>query len=128
MSDNMKTDVEILKKDVAVISKLVDKFDATIDKLQQVASDLSRVVVIQEQKMIQQDKINDETNRILERQDKEHGEELKELKKRFDDFEDNIIAQISGLEKWRYMIMAFVSVFVFIIGTFSNYIVKALFG
>jgi septin family protein len=135
----MKTDVELLKREVGMISKLMDKFDATIDKLQQVANDLSRVVLIQEQKMMQQDKINDEVGRILERQDKEHTEELKELSKKFDAFEDSICKEIrqvkddldekiKSLEAWRYMIMAVISIGVFLVSTFFSSIVKYFWG
>jgi prefoldin subunit 5 len=124
----IKTEVELLKQEVGMISKIMAKFDTTIDKLQQVANDLSRVVLIQEQKMIQQDKINDETGRILERQDKEHTEELKELKKKFDEFEDKIIDKLNGLESWRYMIMTIISIVTFFVATFASTFIKWLFG
>lgn len=126
--NEIKTDVELLKREVGMISKVMEKFDVTIDKLQQVANDLSRVVLIQEQKMLAQDRINDETGRVLERQDKEHTEELKELRKKLDAFEDTIVAQINGLEKWRYMVMGVISFVVFIVSTVGSYVVKALFN
>jgi hypothetical protein len=103
--DNYRTDIELMKKDIGLISKLVDKIDFTIDKLQQVATDISRIVAIQEQKIMSQEKVNDEIDRLLERQAQVHAVEVKDLHSKI----DGVIEKINSLEKWRYAAMAIIS-------------------
>lgn len=113
---NQKIEIELLKKDVSMISKLCEKMDITIDKLQQVASDISRIVSLQEQKMMVQEKINDEVEKALDRQQKDHVKEIKELNDKIDRTENTILDElqkvredlskkIGVIEAWRYTVM-----------------------
>lgn len=133
MTDDLRTEVMLLKKDIGVVSKLVEKFDTTTEKLQQVAGDLSKIVAIQEQKMFVQDKINTEVDKILDRQQQDHNTEMKNLYKRIDEVEKKVDAsqkailaelasvkedlntKIKSLEAWRYMVMGIISFAVFVV-------------
>jgi polyhydroxyalkanoate synthesis regulator phasin len=114
--DNYRTDIELMKRDIGLISKLVEKIDVTIDKLQQVATDIGRIVALQEQKIMSQEKVNDEVDRLLERQALAHATEVKELHGKI----DGVIEKINSLEKWRYAAMAIISCVVFVVGNISG--------
>jgi len=62
----IKVDIELLKKDVITMSALLEKFDTTIDKMQEIASSLSRMVVLQEQRLENQEKTTAEMQSVLE--------------------------------------------------------------
>ena len=74
-----KLDIALLKKDIGNITRLCEKMDTTIDKMQDVASNLSRVVYIQEQKLTSQEAINKEVDSKLENLQKEHNKDIEEL-------------------------------------------------
>lgn len=127
MADEFKTELELMKKDIGMISKLVEKFDKTINKLQQVATDIQRIVAIQDQKMLIQEKINAEVDKALERQEREHSEEIKALTAKLNENHNTILKElqtvktdITALEKWRYAAMAIISVITFVISTFAK--------
>ena len=132
-----RTEIELLKRDVSAISKLCEKMDMTIDKLQVVASDMSRIVSLQEQKMNLQDKINDEVEKALENNQKMHYDDIKEINNRIgsvkeeltqkiDRVESTILEQlekqtdeiskkINTIDTWRYMVMGGIAIAVFIL-------------
>jgi uncharacterized phage infection (PIP) family protein YhgE len=76
---NQRLEIELVKKDVSNITKLCEKFDTTIDKMQDVATNLSRIVFLQEQKITQQDSINKEVDSKLEELKKDHNKDIEEL-------------------------------------------------
>lgn len=114
--NSQRTEIELLKRDVGAISKLCEKMDITIDKLQQVASDISRIVSLQEQKMQIQDKINDEVERALEKSQVDHYSDIRDLNNKINQTETKILNElqkvredlskkIGVIEAWRYMVM-----------------------
>ena len=63
-SNDIKTDVALLKKDMSSLYKIVDKLDVTIDKLTEVTSSLDKMITIQQSHIDQQEKDDRE---IMER-------------------------------------------------------------
>lgn len=119
-NNDQRIEIELIKRDVMMISKLCEKFDMTIDKLQQVAGDLSRIMSLQEQKIISQDKINNEVESSVKRLDSEHRSDSKDLHNKIDLLEESILAEmkkthdgltakIADIEKWRYGVMAVIA-------------------
>lgn len=130
---SQKVEIELMKKDIGMISKLCEKMDTTIDKLQVVATELSKIVSLQEQKMQAQEQINKEVEVILERQQKEHTTDIKELNQKIDRTEHAILQElqkvredlgkkINVIETWRYMIMGGISLAVFLIAQALNFL------
>jgi len=130
---SQKVEIELMKKDIGMISKLCEKMDTTIDKLQVVATELSKIVSLQEQKMQAQEHINKEVESILERQQKEHNTDIKELNQKIDRTEhailqelqkvkDDLGKKINVIETWRYMIMVGISLAVFLIAQALNFL------
>ena len=145
MSDQeIRVDIELLKKDVVTMSALLEKFDTTIDKMQEIASSLSKMVSLQEQRLENQEKVTAEMQSILEMRRQEHNNNIKdvynrintvnkELTDKIEDTEKTILAEITKLrddirkedsgissrlgqiETWKYGIAAIVGFMVFLI-------------
>ena len=99
MADELKIDIELLKKDVTMISSLCTKFDTTIDKMQEIASNLSRMVSLQEQRIVVQEKITQEVQSVLEKRRQEHVEDTKELHSRITTVNRELTQKIDESEK-----------------------------
>ena len=97
LDNNIKTEVELLKKDVHSIAKLVDKLDVAIDKLTEVTNCLNKMIAVQEQKIEQQ-----------EQDDVYIKEKTKELSRR-----------VASLEKWKWLTLGGAGVVGFILAKIS---------
>lgn len=100
MSDSeIKVDIELLKKDVITMSALLEKFDTTIDKMQEIASNLSRMVSLQEQRLENQEKITAEVQSVLEMRRLEHNNNIKEVYNRINTVNKELTDKIEDTEK-----------------------------
>jgi len=140
----IKVDIELLKKDVITMSALLEKFDTTIDKMQEIASSLSRMVSLQEQRLENQEKTTAEMQSVLEMRRIETNNNIKdiynrintvnkELTDKIEDSEKSILAELKKLrdeiqkedtgiskrlgqiEMWKYGIAAIVSFLLFLV-------------
>jgi hypothetical protein len=96
---NNKLEIELLKKDVEVITNLFNKFDVTIDKLQEIASTLSKMVSIQEQRIEFQESVTKEIQSTLELRRMEHNTEIKELHTRISAVNSELTGKIEESER-----------------------------
>ena len=157
MSDqDIRVDIELLKKDVTTMSALLEKFDTTIDKMQEIASNLSKMVSLQEQRLENQEKVTAEVQSILEMRRLEHNNNIKdiynrintvnkELTDKIEDTEKTILSELQKLrddlnkknegigtrlgkiEMWKYGAAAIVAFIIFLVGKNAINISK-LFG
>ena len=95
----IKVDIELLKKDVTTMSALLSKFDTTIDKMQEIASSLSRMVSLQEQRLETQEKATAEVQSILEMRRQEHSNNIKEEYNRINTVNKELTDKIEDTEK-----------------------------
>ncbi len=79
---DQRVEIELLKKDVSIMANLCEKFDTTIDKMQEIASSLSRMVSLQEQRLENQEETTKEIQSVLEMRRIEHNNDIKELHSR----------------------------------------------
>lgn len=98
-ANNNKLEIELLKKDVEVITNLFNKFDITIDKLQEIATTLSRMVSIQEQRIEFQENVTKEIQNTLELRRMEHNKDIKELHSRISDVNTELTGKIEESER-----------------------------
>jgi protein subunit release factor A len=96
---NNKLEIELLKKDVEVITNLFNKFDVTIDKLQEIATTLSRMVSMQEQRIEFQENVTKEIQNTLELRRMEHNKDIKELHSRISDVNTELTGKIEESER-----------------------------
>lgn len=75
-------DIELLKKDVNILTSLCEKLDASIDKMQEIASNLSQLILLQQQRLEIQEKTTKEIESVLEMRRVEHNTDIKELHSR----------------------------------------------
>lgn len=94
-----RMDIELLKKDVSAISALCEKFDATIDKMQEIASNLSKIVSLHEQRLEIQEQSNKEFQSILEMRRIEHNNDIKDLHSRITSTNRELTEKIEETEK-----------------------------
>jgi len=149
----IKVDIELLKKDVVTMSALLEKFDTTIDKMQEIASSLSKMVSLQEQRLENQEKVTAEVQSVLEMRRIEHNNNIKdiynrintvnkELTDKIEDSEKSILAELQKLrqeiqkedtgiskrlgqiEMWKYGIAAIVTFLLFLIANNAINITK----
>lgn len=92
-------EIELLKKDVNIITSLCEKFDTTIDKMQEIASNLSKMVSLQEQRIEMQDKATREMESVLEMRRVEHNNDIKELHSRITTVNRDLTTKIDETEK-----------------------------
>ena len=79
---DQRVELVLLKKDVNIMASLCEKFDVTIDKMQEIASNLCRMVSLQEQKLETQEKATKELQSVMEMRRIEHNNDIKELHSR----------------------------------------------
>lgn len=144
-----KIEIELLKKDVTTMSALLEKFDTTIDKMQEIASNLSKMVSLQEQRLENQEKITSEVQSILEMRRLEHNNNIKdiynrintvnkELTDKIEDTEKAILSELqairqkldadkntfgsrlSQIETWKYMVIGALLLVSFVVGNMSS--------
>jgi len=89
-----KLDIALVKKDVSNITRLCEKMDSTIDKMQDVASNLTRIVSLQEQKINSQETINKEVDSKLDNIQKEHNKDIEQLHDRISKVNSELTTKI----------------------------------
>lgn len=94
-----KVDIELLKKDVSILTALCTKFDESIDRMQEIASNLSKMVSLQEQRLQSQEEITKEIQNRLEMRRIEHNAEIKELHSRITTVNRELTDKIEESEK-----------------------------
>ena len=97
--EDPRLDIELLKKDVEIITNLCQKFDTTIDKMQEIASGLSRMISLQEQRLERQEEVSKEVQNILEVRRMEHNTDIKELHSRITTVNRELSDKIEETEK-----------------------------
>ena len=96
-TDN-KLEIELLKKDVSVVTALLGKFDTTIEKMQEIASNLSRMVSLQEQRIETQEEVTKEVQSVLEMRRLEHNSDIKDLHSRITTVNRELTEKIADTE------------------------------
>lgn len=147
-TDN-KLEIELLKKDVSVVTALLGKFDTTIEKMQEIATNLSRMVSLQEQRIETQEEVTKEVQSVLEMRRLEHNsdikdlhsrittvnreltekiadteskilEELKALREEIKKEKTSVTSRISNIEMWKWMVMGAIALGGWLLGQAVN--------
>tara|TARA_B100001564_G_scaffold349924_1_gene353644 strand:- start:1775 stop:2107 length:333 start_codon:yes stop_codon:yes gene_type:complete len=96
-TNNIRTDVELLKKDVHSISRLVDKLDVAIDKLTDVTNCLNRMIAVQEEKIEKQEQDDNYLKEVITKIDK----------------------RVTAIERWKWLVVGGALVVGFAIAKYS---------
>jgi DNA polymerase II large subunit len=96
---DQRVEIELLKKDVSIMANLCEKFDTTIDKMQEIASNLSRLISLQEQRLETQEVATKEIQSVMEMRRIEHNNDIKELHSRITTVNRELSDKIEETEK-----------------------------
>lgn len=96
---DQRVEIELLKKDISIMATLCEKFDTTIDKMQEIASNLSRMVSLQEQRLENQEETTKEIQSVMEMRRVEHNNDIKELHSRITTVNRELSDKIEETEK-----------------------------
>ena len=96
---DIRVDIELLKKDVTTMSALLEKFDTTIDKMQEIASNLSRMVSLQEQRLENQERVTAEVQSILEMRRVENNNNIRDIYNRINTVNTDLTNKIEDTER-----------------------------
>ena len=94
-----RIEIELLKKDVTTMAALLSKFDTTIDKMQEIASSLSRMVSLQEQRIETQERITQEVQGLLEMRRQEQQNNIKDVYNRINTVNKELTDKIEDTER-----------------------------
>jgi hypothetical protein len=103
--NDIKTDVELLKKDFEQLSALIDRMDLMIEKLSEVSTGLNRILAVHDNRLSQQEEITKHIFELIEMRRRESVESTRELKDMFDKITTELKKGIDNLEKWRYYLI-----------------------
>lgn len=96
---NQRVEIELLKKDVSSLTLLLSKFDITIDKIQNIATNLSKIVSLQEHRLATSEKQTQVVQDQLEVRRTEHITDIRELNNRIDTVNRELTSKIEETEK-----------------------------
>lgn len=116
MPEDIKIDLEILKREYSQLNVLIARLDTTIEKLSEVSSGINRMLAVHENRLEQQE----ETTRIifdlLEQRRKEVIESMEKLKREIEQEAtkshapileklDKVMKSTESFERWRYLVI-----------------------
>lgn len=142
MENDLKTDVELLKRDVSAINNLLSRLDTAIDKIADASNGISKILAVhdqsidalrtavEERKRIAEKEIELIHSRISDMKDENHRErktnheELLRAIKEMDEKNSREVKLISErldiLERWKWWIMGAAAVLGFFISQMAN--------
>ena len=115
-SENLKTDIEVLKISMSQMSTLISRIDMTIDKLSEVSNGINRMIAVHESRLSQQEDITREIFNIIEQRRVEFNTAMNKLKEDIEtDAErshevlvkkiDDLTESVEVLNRWRYLVV-----------------------
>lgn len=115
---DLKTDVEILKRDVSNINQVLEKLDSAIDKIAEVSSGINQILAVHETKQEATSKDIEIVHQRITDGERELKEDLNEFHSKLDQLLSAMDKRIATLEKWKWYIMGTAWGFGFLIATF----------
>lgn len=116
MSDEIKVEIESIKKDIANIETLNNRLDQAIDKLTDVSTSIKSMLAVHEEKILRQEKVDEVIFDKLQRRSDEISDIYRELKQEMSLTEKRLLIELKALknditgrvgvlEKYRWIIM-----------------------
>jgi ElaB/YqjD/DUF883 family membrane-anchored ribosome-binding protein len=130
MSDNIQTDVAVLKRDTEQTAQIVTKLDNAIEKLTNLGTDISKMLALHEQRINRLEQIDNEIQGLVEKRRTELQGDIGHLENKLTSTEDRImgaikdvkadikteaeakskthealVKRVEALEKWRWMMV-----------------------
>lgn len=143
----LRTDVELLKRDMHQLNGLFSRLDTTIEKLGEVSANISKIIAVHEQKIVQQEDADKQLQSLVDvlfdkledrRRESEiakeefrremshlHGDimtEMKEMKEAQTRYQSHLLDRVTALEKWKWMVVGGAILFGYILSLAQKFI------
>ena len=116
MSEEIKVEIEAIKKDIANIETLNNRLDQAIDKLTDVSTSIKSMLAVHEEKILRQEKVDEVIFDKLQRRSDEITDIYRELKQDMNLTEKRLLIELKALkndvngrvgvlEKYKWIIM-----------------------
>ncbi len=120
MSEDLKTEIELVKRDINQLNLVMGKLDITIDKLSEVATSINRMLAVQENRIDTQDRQLDKNVEIIHDRIEKHRletsdgiekshqlimEEIKKLRDEQQIHHTLVSERLNKLEQWRWIMI-----------------------
>lgn len=110
MADEIRTDVEILKRDMEMIAGLAEKFDLAIDKLSAVSVTVDKMLAVHETRLQNNEQQREILHQRISDMKKEITEEFKTLKDENRKQHASVNERLEKLERWRWFVVGVATV------------------
>ena len=92
--NDVVTNVAMLQRDVAQFNKLVDRIDTTIQKLTEVSSNVSKLLAVQDNRIMSQEKLTSQFERMFEKRKEETDDNVKQINDKIDTVESTLYKEV----------------------------------
>lgn len=97
--NDVRLDVELIKKDILVVNDICRKLDITIEKLEELTVSMTKILSLHEQKLEYHEKRNNELDKLIELRRAELLADIKELHSRVTTVNRELTSQIEQTEQ-----------------------------
>jgi len=120
MAEEVRTEIELIKRDITQLNLVIGKLDLTIEKLSEVATSINRMIAVQENKIdtterhlghnveIIHERIEKNKNEMTTEIEKSHSLIMDEIKKLREEQQAHHVAvsdRLNKLEQWRWIMI-----------------------
>ena len=115
MADELRTDVELLKRDMQLIAGLAEKFDVAIDKLSAVSVTVDKMLAVHETRLSNNEQQREIIHQLITDMKKEITDEIKSMKEENRAQHSQTNERLEKLERWRWFVVGVATVIGFIL-------------
>jgi len=115
MADELRTDVELLKRDIQLIAGLAEKFDVAIDKLSAVSVTVDKMLAVHETRLSNNEQQREIIHQRITDMKKEITDEIKSMKEENRKQHSQTNERLERLERWRWFVVGVATVIGFIL-------------
>jgi len=105
MADQVKTDVELLKRDMELLAGLAEKFDIAIDRLSEVSQSVDKMLAIHENRLLFQERQAEIIHNRISDFKKDVMDEVKSLRSENQRQHAEVNDRLARLERWRWFVV-----------------------
>jgi ElaB/YqjD/DUF883 family membrane-anchored ribosome-binding protein len=121
MSEDNRTEIEILKRDMELLVNLAGKFDTAIDRLTTVSNSIDKMLGIHENRLMNQEKQAEVIHNRITDFKKELIDEIKQLRKENEEQHKIVSERLERLEKWRWFVVGIAAAIGFILAQVKSF-------
>jgi ElaB/YqjD/DUF883 family membrane-anchored ribosome-binding protein len=115
MPDQVKTDVEILKRDMELLAGLAEKFDDAIERLADISTSVDKMLAVHEMRLQNQEQQREIIHQRISDMKKEMTDEFRLLRDENRQQHSETNERLAKLERWRWFVVGVATVIGFLV-------------